>query len=506
MSSSLIFKKFSQKKTTYQIKLTFTFLLLISLLGSCNTNAATPKNNQAFLIGISQYAEINSLHYADSDVNSFNYFLVNFSDFLPNNIHKLVNQQATKSRIADEFKKIIRDSEKKPIDQFIFVYAGHGHENQYKGQETNIFLAPYDASYGENSFNITDKEAINDTFINKVWLAKQLAAIKAKSIIVILDSCYSGTKDFGNLFASNLNVEVKYFDSTKRLPSSDIVNITQEKEPLKQFAYIASSKDNQKSAEYDELKHGALSYCMFEYFKQLQKSTNEGQYVNLKIQNLYDNIVSLFASVRVDGIPLNATHQPLLLSMNGEVKDNFDMDFIRILGLNKVLPEQVNKNGYLKIDIKESDYELSVDGSIRNDVKDNLISLSEGKHLVEVFISKLSYRFSFVVEIQAQKTFVQQVETDGQLEILTFFDDKGTKKEGPNIEIYIDNMLFANAQSFKSKLSVGTHKLLVKFKDVTQERQIEIRPDSPLIIKYNIILQAAKQPSEKEKSVGNVVF
>jgi hypothetical protein len=192
--------------------------------------------------------------------------------------------------------------------------------------------------------------------------------------------------------------------------------------------------------------------------------------------------------------------------MNGEVKDNFDMDFIRILGLNKVLPEQVNKNGYLKIDIKESDYELSVDGSIRNDVKDNLISLSEGKHLVEVFISKFSYRFSFVVEIQAQETFVQQVETDGQLEILTFFDDKGTKKEGPNIEIYIDNMLFANAQSFKSKLSVGTHKLLVKFKDVTQERQIEIRPDSPLIIKYNIILQAAKQPSEKEKSVGNVVF
>jgi len=88
------------------------------------------------------------------------------------------------------------------------MFAGHGlparveagRAGSVGAVDTNIFLAPTDASTAASSFFSTGKEIGNETFINRAWLAKQLSEIEAKSIIIILDSCYSGTEAFGELF------------------------------------------------------------------------------------------------------------------------------------------------------------------------------------------------------------------------------------------------------------------------------------------------------------------
>src|SRR5208283_4389846 len=75
------------------------------------------------------------------------------------------------------------------------------------------FLAPSDASISGNNFFSTGREVDNETFINKAWLARQLSAVNAKSVLVILDSCYSGTRDFGQLFLDNAGYSVHSYGS-----------------------------------------------------------------------------------------------------------------------------------------------------------------------------------------------------------------------------------------------------------------------------------------------------
>jgi hypothetical protein len=67
----------------------------------------------------------------------------------------------------------------------------------------------------------------------------------------------------------------------------------------KRLAYLASSRDDQASAEYDELRHGALSYAIFEYIRSIRKNTPNTQKQLISVDNLYSNIVRLFKETQV---------------------------------------------------------------------------------------------------------------------------------------------------------------------------------------------------------------
>ena len=93
--------------------------------------------NRALVIGISQYTEINNLKYADADAREFSQLLTEFSDYSKQNVTVLLNQQATKKRISQEIIKIIEESKRKQIDNFIFMFAGHGVESRIKTKDKN---------------------------------------------------------------------------------------------------------------------------------------------------------------------------------------------------------------------------------------------------------------------------------------------------------------------------------------------------------------------------------
>ena len=147
-------------------------------------------------------------------------------------------------------------------------------EEKVEEKETNIFLAPTDASLNENNFftSADGREISNETFINKAWLAKQLSSIKSNRISIVIDSCYSGNKSFFSLLEREVGVrksssavsarDISVYQGQLDKPLVSNLNI----EPIK-IAYLASSRDDQASAEYDELRHGALSYAIFEYIR-----------------------------------------------------------------------------------------------------------------------------------------------------------------------------------------------------------------------------------------------
>lgn len=496
--------------------------------------------NQALLIGISQYTELNSLRYADADASELSQLLIDFAGYEKSDVTLLLNQQATKNKIVDELTRVVRASEKQPLDTFIFVFAGHGVESTLSAHNvnggsqdraTNIFLAPSDASTEENDFYSegNGKQVSNDTFINKAWLARQLSAIQAKSIIVILDSCYSGTRSFGTLFLENEGYEVQSFGPSSGLQRG--VAVTKRKLVLSQpslesenmsrkVAYFASSRDDQASAEYEELRHGALSYCILEYIKKTQREVNSDATVELSIGDAYSNITKLFHETEVNGKALDEVHQPFLLSIP-DYADIKNMAFLTVRGvksigiqnegqlkpdMSKEEPHKEERDNYglLFIATEPAGLEIYVDGEIRNEVTNASLKLPVGKHSVELYLPGTGYRFPFTADISASSPVSMNFVMHGDLEVTSFWLKDGVKSSGPPLDIYIDRTYVGKSQQRQDNLLAGTHSIEVRYQNVSKVRQIEIRPDSPLHINYSVIEEKAVPIDEKR--IKNVVF
>ena len=486
---------------------TFIFTVLFSVALTCVAE------NKALIIGISQYTEVSNLKFADADALEFSQLLTSYSGYDKNNVRVLLNQQATKKRITEEISKVIEESKKKPFDNFIFMFAGHGVEGKIKRvgaskkmeeMDTNIFLAPTDASLNENNFyqSISSNVVTNETFINKEWLAKQIASIKAKNVSILLDSCYSGNKSFFNLLEKEegaLNYESfnQAFDTAVIKKGANAQNQLND---FPKLAYLASSRDDQASAEYDELRHGAMSYVIFEYLKKVRKNTPINQQKVVNISELYSNINQLFKETKVDGIALEGQHQPILYAIP-DINLVQDMQFVTIQGIfsenEKVL------NAAFKLLLDYSDVEIYIDGTKVTRTSDSRYQVPSGKHSIEVYIPSTGYRYSFTKDFQSTQVSEESISLYGTLEVASLLDDKGEKLPGPQLEVYIDGKFIESSRLFKTKLLAGTHTVDVKLMHVTKSKSVEIRPDSPLRINYSVKNQSA--PPD-DRGVKNVVF
>src|SRR6266850_721558 len=96
------------------------FFLGLLLFGLVSLDAAA-LNNRALLIGISQYAELEGLKYADADVKTFSQVLTEFGGYRRADVAVVLNTEATKARIMAEINKVVSQSKKQPLDHFIMM-------------------------------------------------------------------------------------------------------------------------------------------------------------------------------------------------------------------------------------------------------------------------------------------------------------------------------------------------------------------------------------------------
>jgi len=458
--------------------------------------------SRALLIGISQYAELDCLRYADADVKAFSEILIDFAGYKPSDVTILLNQQATKSRIVDEINRAVRLSKKEPFDHFTLMFAGHGGPGRIQDRETGIFLAPSDASTAENTFYSTGRgEVANETFINKAWLARQLSSINAKTIILILDSCYSGTKDFGNLFIENLGYEIQSFSRTGSLRG---VAVVQKKDASmlleRKIAFLASSREDQPSAEYSELRHGALSYCIFANIKEAQRQAYDDEWKEISVESIYSNVAKLFSEVKVQGVLLAEIHQPILFPIPNydHVKD---LKFVSVQGIKK----REKKKGVLEITTDPQGAEVFVDGVKIDGLTNCRLELTEGKYHISLFLPNTNYGDSFTVDIHHLRPVKKLISMRGTLMVESFWQKEGKRTAGPKLDVYLDGKHIGNTGLRLDNLVAGTHLIKVSYEKVTKTRNIEIRPLSPLLVNYTVIREAAPKV-DKDRGVGTVVF
>ena len=157
------------------------FLLVAWLLISVGAQAATQR---ALLIGVSNYeADLPPLAGARNDVMIIRELLVHKFGFDRSNIQILVDDDATRANIFEAVGELSKQSA--PEDVVLIHFSGHGSQapdtNADEDDGLDESILPYDSRTPEIA-DITDDE-----------ISSLLSKFASRSVIVVLDSCHSGT-------------------------------------------------------------------------------------------------------------------------------------------------------------------------------------------------------------------------------------------------------------------------------------------------------------------------
>jgi len=135
--------------------------------------------NWALLVGIDKYRdrEIPALGTAVKDAEAVRDLLIERYGFKADRVRTLLNEQAT--RVAIEGALYRLGQQAGPNDSVFIYYAGHG---QTDIEKVRGWWVPHDAKADDPA-----------TFIKNASVRDEIAAMKAKHVYLVADSCFSGT-------------------------------------------------------------------------------------------------------------------------------------------------------------------------------------------------------------------------------------------------------------------------------------------------------------------------
>lgn len=216
----------------------------IPRLGKVNMDAV------AVVIGIKDYRnrDVPAVEYALNDARTVKKYLVQGMGFREGNI--IFQENATKGDFETIFgsrenrRGQLADYVKEGRSDVFIYYTGHGAPDL---ESKSSFFVPADGNpnYIRNSGYRLD------------LLYENLARIKARSIVVVIDACFSGGSDKGMIIAKASPLVVSYAPS--KIPA--------------RISVFASSTGGQISSWYPEKKHSLFTY----YFLKALQDIREGE-------------------------------------------------------------------------------------------------------------------------------------------------------------------------------------------------------------------------------------
>lgn len=130
-----------------------------------------------FGIGINEYQEFPNLNNAVKDVRDIRELLRDMYDLPDEHTFLLFDEEANGENIIDQLDQLV--TAVKPDDKLIIYYSGHGHMDK----NTNLgFWIPYDAKKNKTS-----------RYLRNSTIRDYIKVIKARHILLISDSCFSGS-------------------------------------------------------------------------------------------------------------------------------------------------------------------------------------------------------------------------------------------------------------------------------------------------------------------------
>jgi uncharacterized caspase-like protein len=219
--------------------------------------AAIPRpNDVALVIGIEKYQKLIPARHARADAERVAAYLRSLG-YAPRNVEVLLNEQATQTAFRLALEQWLPEHVR--ADSRVLVYySGHGSVNPATGE---TYLVPHD---GDASY------LVNTAYPVKMLYTK-LSELKAKQIVVTLDSCFSGQGGRSVMMEGARPAIAKLDDPT--LAS-------------RHMAVLAASDGTQISTSSKEKRHGVFTYY---FLKALQEGNRDlasiYEYVNPKVQD-----------------------------------------------------------------------------------------------------------------------------------------------------------------------------------------------------------------------------
>ena len=196
-------------------------------------------NAYAIVIGIEHYRQkLPQADFAVHDAQTMTEYLTKVLGYPEENVVVLLNDRALKSDFEKYFEKWLGNNVEAGGTVFVY-YSGHGAPDPKSG---SAYIVPYD---GDPSF-------IDQTGYSLERLYGALGRLKAKRVIVALDSCFSG--------AGGRSVLAK--------GARPLVTKTQDAGPLpSNLTVLSAAHGTQASSTYGEKGHGLFTYFLLKGIK-----------------------------------------------------------------------------------------------------------------------------------------------------------------------------------------------------------------------------------------------
>ena len=200
---------------------------------------AESKHRHAVVIGVERYREnLPKADFAAGDARLAAEYFKRVLGVPEQNVALLIDERATKSDFEKYFERWLPNRVEAGDEVYVY-FSGHGSPNPAKG---DAYLVPYDG----------DPTYIDQTGYALKRLYEQLGKLPAKSVLVAMDSCFSG--------AGGRSVIAQGARPLVAVVAVDDI-------PAK-ITVLAASAGNQISNSYQEKGHGLFTYFLLKGLKE----------------------------------------------------------------------------------------------------------------------------------------------------------------------------------------------------------------------------------------------
>jgi uncharacterized caspase-like protein len=221
------------------------------------TPSGDPAQKWALVIGIASFEDkvIPPLSYTATDAKSFADVLLSsqYGHFRPENVHLLLNEQATTRHIKEQLNWLARSAG--PNDLVVVYIAAHGSPREVDTAGVS-YIITHDTDIGTD-INSPDVDSLYATALPMIDVANAIATrVRAERTAIFLDTCYSGNATDKRLMLPGIasgSISPATLDHIKQGTGRII---------------LTASGVNQESLESDAIKHGYFTFYLVQALEQ----------------------------------------------------------------------------------------------------------------------------------------------------------------------------------------------------------------------------------------------
>ena len=231
--------------------------------------ATTDETKWLFVIGIEQYQYTNDITFAKRSAQMFTKVLQKVKGVPLNHTYMMLNHEASQANIKTNLKKMLRKVH--PQDTIYFYYNGHGIPIPKQRNEPYILAADSDPEYIQD-----------EAFFALQNVYSLLSHSKAKKVIAVIDSCFTGVTDGVAI--------LKGVAATKLVPKRLTFN-------QENMAILYAGKDYQYSNAFETKGHRIFSFYIMKNI--LEGSTRVNTLFSKTRIQTYNTSYETFGDLRV---------------------------------------------------------------------------------------------------------------------------------------------------------------------------------------------------------------